>query len=29
MKTFDSSNQSEKNPALAFFIFKIHHFFSN
>ena len=29
MKTFDSSNQSEKNPALVFFKFKIHHFFNN
>jgi hypothetical protein len=29
MKTLDGSNQSEKNPALVFFIFKIHHFFSN
>jgi hypothetical protein len=29
MKTFDSSNQSEKKPALAFFKFKIHHFFNN
>ena len=29
MKTFDSSNQSEKNPALVIFKFKIHHFFNN
>ena len=29
MKTFDSSNQSEKHPALVFFKFKSHHFFSN
>ena len=29
MKTFDSSNQWEKNPALVFFKFRIHHFFSN
>ena len=29
MKTFDRSNQSEKNPALVFFKLKIHHFFSN
>jgi hypothetical protein len=29
MKTFDSSNQSEKNPALVIFKFKIHHFYSN
>jgi hypothetical protein len=29
MKTFDSSNQSEKNPALVFFNFKIYPFFNN
>jgi hypothetical protein len=29
MKTFDSSNQWEKNLALVFFKFRIHHFFSN
>jgi hypothetical protein len=29
MKTFDSSNQSEKHPALVFFNFKIHHFYNN
>ena len=29
IKIFDSSNQSEKNPALVCFKFKIHHFFNN
>jgi hypothetical protein len=29
IKIFDSSNQSEKNPALVCFKFKIHHFLNN